>query len=689
MSRTFIAHNPLGELLQFRSLSGVEQISRLFEFNVRLLSESPSIDPKSMLGKNMSIEIDLTTEMAGAGKRFLSGQITDFASLETEGDYYCYEAILRPWLWHASRRSDFKIFQFKAMPQVIKEVLEPYGFTVEDRLSGSYREWEYLVQYGETDLNFVSRLLEAEGAYYFFEHDLGGHRLIIGDDIGAHRKLPGAASSIAYYGRNGTADIFDEDYIDGWTRSENISSGNFAAKDYDFEKPKAVMDALQHQPAGHVEDAREIYEWPGGYTDLGDGENYARVRVEQQNALRDVARGQGNARNIAPGFLFALNNHPGASQNQDYLIETATYHFEENVRRSDGAGGVGISARNGMDTPTSYRVDFDAVPSSVPYRSQRITPKPHTMGPQTAVVTGPAGEEIYTDEYGRVKVQFNWDRYGSNDENSSVWIRVSQDSAGSGFGMMHIPRIGQEVIVDFLNGDPDYPIITGRVCNAMQMPPWSLPGKKTQSGVQTRTTPRGAPNAGNVIRLEDLKGAEEMFLFAQKDMKVEVLNNESELIGNTRATSIGNIDTAIVGVMKVEAVGVLRVEGIGILNKRAVGIGDIETIGLFKNSNVGGAELKQDGVGYIQNIGVIMMTNVGMLRLDDVGMDWMRLIGRDRATFAGRDSGTQVGRDYAVKAQRNVAIEAGNSIALKVGDSSIEITGDGIAITGPIVRINS
>ena len=279
---------------------------------------------------------------------------------------------------------------------------------------------------------------------------------------------------------------------------------------------------------------------------MGDGENYARVRVEQQKALREQARGQGNARNLAPGYLFDFALYPRADQNKRYLIESASYNFEENVRRSDGAGGSGNKAREGTDSPTRYRLGVTVVPSSVAWRSQRNTPRPRTTGPQTAVVTGPAGEEIYCDQYGRVKVQFHWDRYGTFDENSSCWIRVSSSWAGANYGEIYTPRIGQEVVVDHLNGDPDHPLITGRVYNAMQMPPWELPANKTQSGVLSRSSKGGVPGDGmknspgtaNAIRFEDKKDAEQLWLHAQKDQLTEVENDEDKWVGQDRRKTI-------------------------------------------------------------------------------------------------------------------------------------------------------
>ena len=362
-NRTFIAHSPLGEQLEFRSLEGSEQISRLFEYRVRLLSHNASIPAKALLGKDMTIEVDLTTEMGGRGTRFLSGQVTQFTYIGRDGDFTAYEAILRPWLWHATRRSDFRIFQFKKVPDIIKEVLGPYGFSIDDRLVGSYKSWDFMVQYGETDFNFVSRIMEMEGIYTFYTHTNGSHALVLADDVGAHGPLPEGPSIIPYYSGDRAAHVHDEDHIDSWSFAEDIASGHYATDDYDFEKPKALLDARQQQPAGHNEDGRELFDWPGGYTEHRDGENYARVRIEQQKAERETIQAEGNARNIAPGYLFTLYKYSQREdQNKEYLIESAYYRFEENVRRSDGSGGAGGSNRGGSDSPTC-RIPDDCIDS--------------------------------------------------------------------------------------------------------------------------------------------------------------------------------------------------------------------------------------------------------------------------------------------------------------------------------------
>jgi type VI secretion system secreted protein VgrG len=499
-----------------------------------------------------------------------------------------------------------------------------------------------------------------------------------------------------------------EDFVDGWVYAEDIASGNFEADDYDFEKPKADLTTRQQQPAGHNEDSREQYEWPGGYTEYGDGENYARIRIEQQKAQREIAQGEGNARNIAPGYLFTLSKYPRQDQNKEYLIESAHYRFEENVRRSDGAGGSGAAKRGGIDSGTTYRISFAVVPQSTAYRSQRVTPKPHTTGPQTAVVTGPAGEEIYTDEYGRVKVQFHWDRYGLRDENSSCWIRVSQTWAGANYGSMHIPRIGQEVIVDFLNGDPDYPIITGRVYNAMQTVPWDLPANKTMSGIKTRSSQGGtsgdglkdSPGTANVLRFEDKAGQEQLWLHAQKDQLTEVEHDEDKWVGNDRRKVIDRDEFNTIHRDRTEIVD--RNEKINVHGWRTeevdldetitihqnrkervdhnetISIGDNrkEDVGKNETIDIGLNKKETIGITYMENTGIAKMMNIGMAYSRNVGLAMNSLVGLMQASEVGLTKQLMVGQTYSATIGKKVELKVGERKDESVGKVSVHTVGD-------------
>ncbi|MDR1969138.1 MAG: type VI secretion system tip protein VgrG, partial [Burkholderiaceae bacterium] len=452
-----------------------------------------------------------------------------------------------------------------------------------------------------------------------------------------------------------------------------------------------LLDTQKRQPAGHSFDSKQIFNWPGGYTELGDGKNYAALRMDELKAEREIMSGQGNARNLAPGYLFTLAKHPRGDQNQRYLIESAEYRFTENVQRSDGGGA---------DSATSYRLNIRAIPfKDIPYRPPRDTPKPHTAGPQTAVVVGPPGEEIGTDQYGRVKVQFHWDRYGKRDQNSSCWIRVSQTWAGANYGSMHIPRIGQEVIIDFLSGDPDYPIITGRVYNAMFMPPWDLPANKTQSGIKTRSSRGGMPGDGmkdgpgtaNALRFEDMAGKEQLWLHAQKDQLTEVEHDEDKWVGNDRRKvidrdefntihrdrtevvdrnekinvhgwrteevdqdetitihqnrkervdhneniSIGDNRTETVGINEKISIGINRTKSVGVNEKVSIGSNKQETIGLTSLKNVGIGQMTNIGAAYNLNVGATWMSNIGFMHMHNVGSSYKITVGKLYANEVG------------------------------------------------------
>ena len=717
MTRSFIAHSELGERLKFRSMTGQERISTLFEYRVRLISDTSDIAAKRLLGKDISIEVDLATELGGAGKRFLNGQVTQFTYVgKDDGDMHIYEAVLQPWLWYATRRSDFKIFQFKTVPEMLHEVLGRYGFPIVDRFSGSYRTWDYCVQYAETDFNFASRLMELEGLYYFFEHAQGSHKLVLCDSMASHVGLVHGPAKIPYHAGVLAAQVLEQDFIDTWGHHEDIASGHFAADDYDFKKPNAEIDTTRQQPAGHDRDHYELYDWPGGYTEMSDGENYARVRIEQQGARREVITGHGNLRHLAPGYLFELTRHPRSQENRRYLIEAVTYDFEENALRQIGAADAAYAEGT---SGTSYRQTFEVLPDSASYRATRVTPKPRTTGPQTAVVVGPAGEEIHTDEYGRIKVQFHWDRYGKMDENSSCWIRVSQTWAGSNYGTMHVPRIGQEVIVDFLNGDPDYPIVTGRVYNAAQMPPWDLPANKTQSGILTRSSQGGTPGDGmkdspgtaNALRFEDKAGQEQLWLHAQKDQLTEVEHDEDKWVGNDRRKTIDRDEFNTIHRDRTEVVD--RNEKINVHGWRTEEVDQDETITIHQNRkervdlnetiSIGKFKMQTVGMGYTQNVGVFKVMSIGMAYMENIGISMMTNVGKTQSLNVGEKQTVQIGQVRETDIGKNdtlrvgdtlqlhgkkVAISADDEITLSCGSSTIRITAGQIEILSPLDKLN-
>ncbi|WP_349335650.1 type VI secretion system tip protein TssI/VgrG [Delftia sp. DS1230] len=691
MTRRVTIHTPLGDELHFRELRGQENISQLFSLDVEMLSENESIDPKALLGKNATIEI----ETQGGGRRFIDGIVTRFGMQGQDHRHYAYKARLSPWLWLATRKSDFRIFQNQTVPDIIEQVLGVYGHPLQKKLTRAYRSWDYCVQYNESDCEFVSRLMEHEGIYYFFEHASGQHTLVLCDDIiASHGALPGG-ESIPFYPPEKAA-AGDQENIHAWQLEQEIKPGRHYIDDYDFKKPRAELSHMRRDPPGHAHDGHETYEWPGGYTEYGDGDAYIRVRLKQGLTGHSRVRGQSCHRALATGYTFSLYNYPRGDQNRQYLITGLSYHLKENPRVSAVAPGAkGSAAEDG----SFQRYELQAQPTSLAFTPPRTTPKPRTTGPQTAVVVGPAGEEIWTDEYGRIKVQFHWDRLGSKDQNSSCWIRVATNWAGPGFGAISIPRIGHEVVVDFLNGDPDYPIVTGCVYNAANMPPWALPANATQSGIKTRSSKGGAAGAGmkngpgdaNAIRFEDKAGQEQLWLHAQKDQLTEVENDEDKWVGNDRRKTIDRDETSVIHRDRTETVD--RDETITVHNNRTervdhdekISIGDNrnEDVGIDENISIGKNRSKTIGktetdkigqnwhvtVGLLktQTIGMAYMQNVGGMKMMNIGVNYMENIGVAMQTHVGMNQSLTVGQERQVKVGSKQSTEVGSKYSLTVG----------------------
>lgn len=520
--RPIVAHTPLEGVLAFRQMFGTEGISSLFEFECELVAESYSLDLQQLLGKSLTIEIE-----SSCGSRFLDGQITKCNLVGRENNssrYYIYRATVRPWLWYLTQTSDYKIFQQKTIPDVIREVLGDYDFPFDIKLGGAYRNWEYCVQYQETDFAFISRLMEHEGIYYYFEHQKGSHTLIITDDIATHKAQAGYAA-VPYYGPDRHAHP-QEEYVAAWEIEAQITPDGYATTDYDFTKPRARLDAVSRNSGGSQSGNLEIFEWQGGYQEPDHGEQYSRIRLEELQSVRERIGGRTNARGIAPGYTFSLKNHPRQSENREHLVVSVSYRMSV----------AGYATGTGMED--FYEETFSALPTTLQYRAARHTPMPHTYGPQTARVVGPAGEQLWTDQYGRIKVQFHWDRYGKKNENSSCWVRVSSPWAGGGFGGLQLPRINDEVVVDFIGGCPDRPIVLGRVYNANNMPPVDLPANASQSGFRSQSV-HGDPSMANWLLFEDKLGAEMAHMKAQLNMLLEINNDCDHHIGNHHKTTVG------------------------------------------------------------------------------------------------------------------------------------------------------
>jgi type VI secretion system secreted protein VgrG len=515
-----------------------EEMSKPFQFRAMLLSTEDSVDIKSLVRKPATVALTLSDgtfryfnavfqslKQAKESDAVVTGDRASHSIAGSAPELVAYEAILVPQVWFLSLDSNCRIFQNMTVQDIVTQILgEGSVKDFQFNLHSSYQPRDYCVQYRESSFNFISRLLEHEGIFYFFQHTQTAHTMIFSDNSSTLSPCPGQPTASYSFASAGWAEDQTDAIIDlDWTTQ--AYTGKAALTDYDFQKPKVDLGAK----LGSVNE--EAFDYPGTYTEMDDGERYTKVRLEEREAAQSVVEGIGRCRAFRPGSTFDLQDHYRKDLNQSYLLTSVSHEaFDDTYRQ--GAG-----------QPHGYQNRFRAIPKTVSYRPSRITRKPVVQGPQPALVVGKAGEEIWVDNFGRVKVQFYWDRLGKKDENSSCWVRVSQIWAGKNWGWVTLPRIGQEVIVDFLEGDPDQPIITGRVYNADQTTPYDLPANQTQSGIKSRSSKGGGSEDYNEIRFEDLKDSEVITVHAQKDMQTTVEHDDTQTIQNNRTIEVDGTHT--------------------------------------------------------------------------------------------------------------------------------------------------
>jgi type VI secretion system secreted protein VgrG len=617
--RLIAVDTPLGaDRLLLRSFSGAEGISKLFHFQLDMLSEDFNISFDDIVGQNVTVSVKLAD---GSSERYFNGFVSRFAQLPGEDRLARYQADVVPWMWFLTRTANCRIFQNKNVPDIVQQVFRDFGFQdFEVRVQGTYDPWEYCVQYRETACNFILRLLEQEGIFFFFRHEKGKHVLVLADRPSAHQPCP-IASKIRYEHVVGSGYNREDDVVLRWRYQQELRPGKYALRDYNFETPSTSLLANINSTINQGGNQKyEIFDYPGEYEKRSQGDAQSKLRIEEQELPHEVVRGDGNCRTFSSGFRFELIDHERKDQNGQYVLTEVTHSAHSGNFHSRKSGEV-----------ATYSNSFTCTPLSVPFRPPRVTAKHLVQGPQTAVVVGPSGEEIHTDKYGRVKVQFHWDRVGKNDDKSSCWIRASQPWAGKQWGGIWTPRIGQEVIVDFLEGDPDRPIITGRVYNAEQMPPWALPGSQNISGIKSNSTKGGG--GYNELSMDDTKGKELIVTHAQKDMRTFVLNDSKEAIGNDRELNVKRHQTEVVG-------------------------GD-------KHTTVEG-EYRQEVDGA-----------------------WSLTVGGARDEKVGTNFAVEAGQEIHLKAGMKVVIEAGVQVTLKAAGGFVDIGPSGVTIQGTMVLINS
>jgi len=605
-----------------------EGISSPFALHVSLVSED-EINFDEVVGKEA-----LLTLLGEENDRYLHGVLRQFIQNGSKGRFYFYEAEVIPTLWLLSLEQDCRIFQNKKVEDIIKQVLQDGGITGDRfnlRLQGKYPEREYCVQYRETDLDFISRLCEEEGIFYLFEHAKDKHVLVFGDSTAAYQTIEGE-EEITFNPAMGM--VPGQEFVYHLAFSQKVFSGKMTRRDFNFEKPTLDLTSKEQDKSYQK---LEVYDYPGRYVEENRGKGLTKVRLEESITFKEKAEGKSTSPRLTPGFKFKLIDHERKSFNQEYLLAEI---------RHEGQQPQALEELADPKEKFSYTNQFISIPSSVVFRPERKTPKPIVKGIQTAVVVGPKDEEIYTDKYGRIKVQFHWDREGKKDDKSSCWIRVASIFAGGQYGAIFTPRIGQEVVVDFLEGDPDQPLITGRVYNADYMPPYPLPDEKTKSTIKTNSSIGG--EGFNEIRFEDKKGEEQLFVHAEKDLDIRVKNDRRELVGNDRHLIV----------------------------KRDLK----EKIEFDKHVMVEKSEFREVKSDYNLKVG-------GKKAVEVTGSSSLKVTGNVVESFNANHSENVTGT-YHLKGM-NVKIEGMTGIEIKVGGSSIVLTPAAIFIQAPLVNINS
>jgi type VI secretion system secreted protein VgrG len=669
---------PLGpDALLLTGLSGEEGMSRLFAFEADFLGRENTVDFDAVVGKSVTVSID-----GAAGKRYINGIVSRFVQAGTVGAHAQYQAEIVPWLWFLTRTSDCRIFQNKSVPDIIRQIFSDYGFAdYKFNLSGSFPEWDYCVQYRETDFNFIARLMEEEGIFFFFDHEDGKHTLVLASDPGVHKPCPGM-SQLRFIHENLAG---DEDVVTQLRKAQEVRASRYTATDYNMETPS--LDLMASAAGG---DARkyELYDFPaaGGSPVARDRiEHLVRVRQEEEDASRIVFDGAGYCRTLMPGYTIEIAGagEGGVSTfDGKYLLTDVRHHMTEPYVPGEGGGEA------------SYRNLFTCVTVDVPFRPRRATPKPVINGIQTAVVVGPAGEEIFVDKYGRVQVQFFWDREGKRegkqDGGSSCWIRVSQGWAGKNWGMITIPRVGQEVVVSFLEGDPDCPLITGRVYNAEQMPPYALPVNGTQSGIKTRSSKGGSTANFNEIRFEDKKGSEELYIHAEKDQNIVVEHDKTEEIGHNEKIKIHQDRTEEVGhdeelrVQNDRRRTVIKNETVEIGENRKHAVGKDEGIGIGGNQDVTIDKAQRVKIGDKHTL------TVGSSETISVSKSQSLSVGGDQTISVGGKRDDSVDKDCTLKVGKKFVVEAGDEITLQTGSATIQMKKDGtIVVEGNKITVKA
>ncbi len=653
-NRPIAVETALGkDKLVLMAFNGEERMSGLFSFTLRMLSETGGIKAKDIVGTPVSFHV----RHADESERWFNGIVNSFAYAGKGDRAHMYQAHVVPKFWLLTRGSDCRVHESEEkqdVKQIVSALLTDLGITdFQWKLKRTLVKRTYCVQYRETHFDFVSRLLEEEGIYYYFLHEKSKHTIVFSDHAdGAYDVKDKDVQLAANMAISELPDNLSE-----WSHEYDFTSGKFALSDYNFETPSTSLLAQKSSVVSlRGNTSLEFYDFPGDYLKKGDGDALTTLRIEEEECSHEHATGSSECRSFSPGGRFELKkHHDAAEQGGKWVLTTVEHHAN--------VGGNYFSGGSHSDQIYSNR--FRVIPAKTVFRPPRQRGKPRVMGLHSAIVTGPSGEEIYTDKYGRVKVQFPWDRKGKKDEKTSMWVRVSTPWAGKQWGMIHIPRIGQEVLVSFLEGDPDRPVITGMLYNAENMPPYTLPDNATQSGIKSRSSKDGSSENFNEIRFEDKKDNEEFYVHAEKNFNCVIENNETRKVGYEDKDK-GDQEIDIYNDQKVK---------IGVGSK-----GGGQTVEIFKDRNV---TLKTGNDSLIieqGNMSVVMKMGNSERTLD---------MGNETTTLKMGNQDTQIkmGNQTTKLSLGKSSTEAMQGIELKVGANSIKIDPSGITLEGIMVKV--
>lgn len=598
--------------LSLITLKALEGISQLGEYNLEVQASQSELDSGKLLGKTLGLSLSASD----SGVRWIHGHITALWPIDSLGRQGFFSITLRPWLWFLTLASKNRLFQEKSVVEILESVLGEYSGTVDWRVTGDYESMDYCVQYAESDFDFVCRLMEEAGLYYFFVHRDDAHELVIVDSMNAHR----TGAHCAQMSYRPEQDHFIGG-ISSWAHSAQVTTGKVSLTDYDFRKANSREASVQVGEAsiggGYDFDDYEHCLYPGLFTDQLTGDAAAKVQVESLLARQEQIQARHSTPYLLPGHCFELTDHPLPSQNARYLVVQSSLYGD----CPETTGGL---------QELRFAGQIEAIKSTRAFRAPIVTPRPVIAGPQTAFVVGKSGEDLWVDKDGRVKVKFHWDQSGRENENCSCWVRVAQPLAGKSWGAMFLPRVGQEVLVEFLDGNPDRPVVTGTLYNAGTRPPWKLPDFASRSGLKSHSL--GDPKICNELRFEDKDGGEQLLIRAGRNQDVSV--------GNDSFSSIGNDCHIITGANQfIEVAKDLH-----------------ESVKGDRNAQVGqDCSLSIDGDHHVNVAGKQYST-------------------ADRIDLKGR----QV-----------ITIEADTRLILKVGPSSLVLDASGVSISGVKVSIDS